>query len=71
MSGDSSEPIGFTAEVTVVADTALVRLPQEASEGLPSRGQVAVDATVGGHAFRTVVEPDGRRGHWIRVDEAA
>ena len=49
MSGDSSEPIGFTAEVTVVADTALVRLPTEASERLPSRGQVAVDAVIGDH----------------------
>ena len=70
MSGDSSEPIGFTAEVTVVVDTALVRLPTEASEWLPSRGQVAVDAKIGDHVFRTVVEPDGRRGHWIRVDES-
>ena len=70
MSGDSSESIGFTAEVTVVADTALVRLPTEASERLPSRGQVAVDAVIGDHAFRTVLEPDGRRGHWIRVDES-
>ena len=70
MSGDSSQPIGFTAEVTVVVDTALVRLPTEASERLPSRGQVAVDAKIGDHVFRTVVEPDGRRGHWIRVDES-
>ena len=70
MSGKSSQPIGFTAEVTVVADTALVRLPTEASERLPSRGQVAVDAVIGDHAFRTVVEPDGRRGHWLRMDES-
>lgn len=63
-------PIGFTAEVATLAGTALLRLPREASERLPSRGQVAVDATIGGHAFRTVVEPDGRRGHWMRVDDA-
>jgi hypothetical protein len=46
----------------------LVRLPEPASRQLPSRGQVAVEATLGGHAFDTVVEPDGRQGHWIRVD---
>lgn len=25
-------------------------------------------ASIGGHAFDTVVEPDGRRGHWVRLD---
>ena len=63
------EPISFAAELSTIEDTALVRLPQAASEQLPSRGQVAVQASLGGHRFETVVEPDGRRGHWIRVDE--
>lgn len=61
--------ISFTAELSRIGDTVLVRMPEEASRRLPSRGQVAVHATVSGHAFDTVVEPDGRRGHWIRVDE--
>ena len=26
--------------------------------------------SIEGHAFLTVVEPDGLGGHWIRVDEA-
>ena len=67
----SSEPapITFAAELSAVEDTTLVRLPEDASEQLPSRGQVAVHASMGGHDFETVVEPDGRRGHWIRVDE--
>ncbi len=64
------EPISFSAALSTMEDTTLVRLPGEASEQLPSRGQVAVKASIGGHAFETVVEPDGRRGHWIRVDEA-
>ena len=63
------EPISFVAAVTAIEDTALVRLPQAASAQLPSRGQVAVEASLGGHRFETVVEPDGRRGHWIRIDE--
>ncbi|MGB3592587.1 MAG: YdeI/OmpD-associated family protein [Ornithinimicrobium sp.] len=62
--------IGFQAEVSSIDDTLLIRLPEAASEHLPSRGQVAVHATVQGHPFDTVVEPDGRRGHWIRVASA-
>jgi hypothetical protein len=62
--------ISFAAEVSTIEDTTLVRLPKGASERLPSRGQVAAHALLAGHEFRTVVEPDGRRGHWIRVDEA-
>ena len=62
-------PITFAGELLAIEDTTLVRLPEDASEQLPSRGQVAVHASMGGHDFETVVEPDGRRGHWIRVDE--
>jgi hypothetical protein len=46
----------------------LVRLPAKASRLLPSRGQVAVQGTLNGHAFETVLEPDGNAGHWMRVD---
>ncbi|NUT18367.1 MAG: DUF1905 domain-containing protein [Hamadaea sp.] len=44
-------------------------MPGEASRRLPSRGQVAVTGSVNGHAFDSVVEPDGMKGHWIRVGE--
>lgn len=63
-------PISFVGALSTIDDTTLVRLPDTASQRLPSRGQVAVHATLGGHGFDTVVEPDGRRGHWIRVDDA-
>lgn len=62
--------IRFTAEVSVIDGITLVVLPTSASEELPSRGQVAVRGTIEGHPFATVVEPDGRRGHWIRLDQA-
>lgn len=65
----AEEPIRVTATVTSIDQTMLVRLPAEASERLPSRGQVAVRASLDGHDFETVVEPDGRRGHWVRVDD--
>jgi hypothetical protein len=47
---------------------AVLRLPAAASKQLPSRGQVAVQALVGGHAFQTVIEPDGDFGHWMSLD---
>lgn len=46
----------------------ILRLPEKASEKLPSRGQVAVKGTVNGHAFQTVLEPDGSGGHWMRIE---
>ena len=66
--GAQSAAIRLEAELSTIHDTDLVRLPDWASEQLPSRGQVAVHATIDGHPFETVVEPDGRKGHWLRVD---
>lgn len=63
--------IRFTAPTSTIDDATLIVLPNEVSAQLPSRGQVAVHASVDGHAFDTVIEPDGRLGHWIRVDRAA
>lgn len=60
--------IRFEATLSTIDRWTLLRLPQEASRKLPSRGQVAVHGTINGHVFRTVLEPDGARGHWIRVD---
>ena len=52
-----------------IGDRAILRLPAEASDALPSRGQVAVKASLNGHGIDTVIEPDGRRGHWFAIDE--
>ncbi len=62
--------VAFSGELSRIDDTVLVRLPEDASRRLPSRGQVAAHASLDGHEFDTVVEPDGRRGHWVRVDDA-
>jgi hypothetical protein len=59
--------VEFESTVSEVGSTTMVRLPEEASKGLPSRGQVSVSGTLQGHELQTVVEPDGFRGHWIRV----
>lgn len=58
-------PISFSSRVERIGTRRIVRLPAETSAQLPSRGQVAVSAVLNGQAFETVIEPDGRRGHWI------
>jgi hypothetical protein len=60
--------IRFDATLSTLGSSTLVRLPETASEKLPSRGQVAVHGTINGHPFQTVLEPDGSSGHWMRVD---
>lgn len=67
----SASPVRFDGTLQAVKATgarAIVRLPDAASKKLPSRGQVAVRGTINGHPFETVIEPDGRFGHWMRVD---
>lgn len=48
---------------------AFVVLPQEASAKLPRRGRTTVDGTINGQGFRAMLEPDGRKSHWLRIDE--
>ena len=48
----------------------LLRLPQDASARLPSRGMVMAEGTINGVPCRAVLEPDGDESHWFKVDEA-
>jgi hypothetical protein len=61
--------IRFDATPQTVDKQTILCLPEEASERLPSRGQVAVQGTINGHEFQTVLEPDGRSGHWLKLDD--
>ena len=61
--------IRFASRLSAIDASMIVRLPKDASARLPSRGQVAVEGSINGHEFRTVLEPDGRKGHWIKVDQ--
>ena len=60
--------IRFDATLYTMDEWTILRLPGQASEKLPSRGQVAVQGTINGHGFQTVLEPDGNFGHWMRID---
>jgi hypothetical protein len=65
-SGDQT--IRFEAQVASLEGQLIVHLPPGASEALPSRGQVAVTGSIDDQPFDAVVEPDGRRGHWLKLD---
>jgi uncharacterized protein DUF1905/bacteriocin resistance YdeI/OmpD-like protein len=43
-------------------------LPKKASAKLPSRGMTAIEGTINGVPFQATLEPDGQKGHWLRVD---
>jgi hypothetical protein len=60
--------VRFDATLYTIDRWTLLRLPEIASGKLPSRGQVAVQGTINGHGFQTVLEPDGYSGHWMRID---
>lgn len=61
--------IRFDATAYRVHSSIILRLPEKASERLPSRGQVAVRGTINDLEFQTVLEPDGSAGHWMKVDK--
>jgi len=43
-------------------------LPKDASAKLPSRSMTAVEGTINGSPFEAVLEPDGQKSHWFKVD---
>ena len=43
-------------------------LPKNASAKLPSRGMTAIEGIINGSPFQAVLEPDGQKGHWLKVD---
>ncbi|AIE85844.1 YdeI/OmpD-associated family protein [Fimbriimonas ginsengisoli] len=46
-----------------------LNLPKEASDQLPSRSMTSVEGTINGFAFQATLEPDGKGGHWLKVDQ--
>lgn len=57
----------FSSEILTVGTQTIVRLPEETSKELPSRGQVAVVGRFNGQNFTTVLEPDGYWGHFMKI----
>jgi hypothetical protein len=72
----TAEPIVFSALLLRAEGLSsdeqwlFLRLPQEASSLLPSRGLNSVEGTFGGVPFWTTLQPDGEGGHWMRVEQS-
>jgi len=43
-------------------------LPKNASAKLPSRGMTAIVGTINCVPFQAVLEPDGQKSHWLKVN---
>ena len=69
MSKKPSVTIHFATRIELIKDQLVILIPEDISLKLPSRGQVSVTGVLNGHGFATVLEPDGRWSHWIRVTD--
>ena len=67
--------IRFQTKLFTINSWTILRLPEEASAKLPSRGMTMVKGDMNGAPFKTVLEPDGRyapgnkTSHWFRPEK--
>jgi len=67
--------IRFETKLFKIQDWTILRLPENESAKLPSRGMTMVTGTINGIPFKTLLEPDGKYGpglrpsHWFRPDK--
>jgi hypothetical protein len=62
--------IRFKTQLFTIGSWTILRLPENASAKLPSRGQAMVEGTINGFQFQTPLEPDGKWSHWFKVGKA-
>lgn len=61
--------VRFEATLYTLKDWVILPVPKDESLKIGSRGQISVTGKLNGHEFKTVLEPDGRWSHWIRVTD--
>src|SRR3989344_4823967 len=67
--------IQFKTKLFKIGDWTILKLPEDTSAKLPSRGMIMVSGTMSGIPFKTLLEPDGQYGpgkkpsHWFRPDK--
>jgi hypothetical protein len=67
--------IKFQTKLFEINSWTILRLPEDASAQLPSRGMCMVAGTFNGVPFKALLEPDGKYGpglkpsHWFKPDE--
>ncbi|MFI5240222.1 MAG: YdeI/OmpD-associated family protein [Candidatus Saccharimonadia bacterium] len=57
--------IHFETKLFMIGSMTILRLPEDVSAKLPSRGLVMISGTIDGVEFQTALEPDGRSSHWF------
>ncbi len=57
--------ICFESKIEKIGPWTIIRLTEEASKTLPSRGMNMVCGTFNGQSFQAAAEPDGAGGHWL------
>lgn len=50
-------------------DWCFLVLPQAVSDTLPRRGRTSIEGTLNDQPFQATLEPDGKRSHWLQVDD--
>ena len=60
--------IHFETTIYTLKQWTILSVPEDESVKLPSRGQISVIGKINGHECQTVLEPDGRWGQWMRVN---
>ena len=66
---ENTSKISFKAELFNIGSWTIIRLPPDATATLPSRGMALVEGTINEVPFQAVLDPDGKGGHWFRVDK--
>jgi hypothetical protein len=67
--------IQFKSRLFKIGDWTILRLPENDSAKLPSRGMVMVKGTINNIPFKTLLEPDGKYiqgkkpSHWFKPDK--
>ncbi len=67
--------IKFQSKLYKIKDWTILRLPEDASSKLPTRGMIMVTGSLNNIPFKTLLEPDGKYGndlrpsHWFKPDE--
>jgi hypothetical protein len=70
----TTSKIRFKARLLRPAETAkgsswtFLVLPGNVSAKFPTRGMTTVEGTINGYPFRATLEPDGQKGHWLKVN---
>jgi hypothetical protein len=52
-----------------VGSWTFLTLPKNARAKLPSRGMTIVEGIINGFPLRAMLEPDGQKSHWLKVNE--